>query len=66
MGFQYRCEECGNTIPALRIEKRDRGSKGMARLQAEVVCEATAKCGAMVREREVRQRREVSRHDARF
>lgn len=59
MPYRYRCEKCGNTVDASRVEKRVPGSINMTRVVPTVECE---QCDAvMTGESYTPERREVSR-----
>jgi hypothetical protein len=46
--FRFRCEVCGNELPAERVEKRVPGSKSMTRAVPVIICEKDGE--PMVRE----------------
>jgi hypothetical protein len=50
--FQYVCEECGNTVPAERVEKRVPGSKAQCRAVVNIMCESKTHSAPMVMKRE--------------
>lgn len=55
--FKYVCPQCGNEVPAERVEKRVPGTKGMARAIVPIICEADGE--EMQREVSIPRRREV-------
>jgi hypothetical protein len=59
--FKYVCGDCGNEVPAERIEKRVPGTKGQVRVFTPVYCEARGCTNAMqmTREEYTPPRREV-------
>jgi hypothetical protein len=61
--FKYVCPECGNEVPAERIEKRVPGTRAQCRVILPVMCEGKGHEGGgdreMVRESYVPPRREV-------
>lgn len=50
--YQYVCPECGNTVPAERLEKRVPGTKAQTRVMLPVVCENKNHATAPLMERE--------------